>query len=202
MARETIKITAYDASPFRFGKTIKVCLIVSFLFHAVTILAFHDAIHLNWTVEEPRTYRVDLIRTPVEDLDPDETPDADISQTKEESEPPPPTLDQETISLDTKDKRYVSYASLIKGRIGSQWKYPSAARDRLIEGQLMVLFSLVREGEVIEIGVINPSGYKVLDEEAVRAIKAAAPFPPFPGHVTVKRLNIQASFDYRLTGER
>jgi TonB family protein len=193
MAPETTRITLYNPSPFRFGTTIKVCLIVSFLFHAVTILAFHDAIHLNWTVEEPRTYKVDL--------DPDETPGADISQTKEESEPPP-TPDQDTISLDTKDKRYVSYASLIKGRIGSQWSYPSAARDRLIEGELMVLFSLVREGKVIEIRVINPSGYAVLDEEAVRAIKAAAPFPPFPDQVTVKRLNIQASFDYRLTGKR
>jgi len=201
MAPETIRITLYDRSPFRFGKTIKICLIVSFLFHAVTILAFHDAIHLNWTVEEPRTYKVDLIRAPVEDLDPDETPGADISQTKEESEPLP-TLDQDTISLDTKDKRYVSYATLIKGRIGSQWKYPSAARDRLIEGEVMVLFSLVREGKVIEIRVIDPSGYAVLDEEAVRAIKAAAPFPPFPDQVTVKRLNIQANFDYRLTDKR
>ncbi len=201
MAQETIRITLYDQSPFRYGKTIKICLIVSFLFHAVTILAFHDAIHLNWMGEETRTYKVDLIRSPVEDLDPDETPGADISQTKDESEPPP-TLDQETISLDTKDKRYVSYATLIKGRIGSQWGYPSAARDRLIEGELMVLFSLVKKGEVIEIKVIDPSGYAVLDEEAVRAIKAAAPFPPFPDHVTVNRLNIQASFDYRLTGNR
>jgi TonB family protein len=201
MALETIKITLYSPSPFRFGTAIKVCLIVSFVFHAVTILALHDTFNLNWTVESPRTYRVDLIRAPVEDLDPDETPGTDISRTKEESEPPP-TLDQDTISLDTKDKRYVSYASLIKARIGSQWTYPSAARDRLIEGQLMILFSLVKEGEIIDISLLDPSGYAVLDQEAVRAIRAAAPFPPFPDHVAVKRLNIQASFDYRLTAKK
>ena len=201
MAPETMRTTLYNPSPFRFGTTIKVCLIVSLLFQAVTILAFHDAFNLNWMVEKPRTYRVDLIRAPVEDLNTDETSGVDISPTEEESELPP-TLDQDTISLDTKDKRYVSYARLIKGRIGSQWRYPSAARARLIEGQLMVLFSLVREGEVIEIRLLDPSGHKILDEEAVRAIRAAAPFPPFPNHVTVKRLNIQASFDYRLTGKR
>jgi TonB family protein len=201
MAPETIRITLYNPSPFRFGTTIKVCLIVSFLFHAVTILALHDTFNLNWAVESPRTYRVDLIRAPVQDLDPDETPVADISRTKEESEPPP-TLDQDTISLDTKDKRYVSYARLIKARIGSQWTYPSAARDRLIEGQLMVLFSLVKGGEIIDISLLDPSGYAVLDQEAVRAIRAAAPFPPFPDHVAVKRLNIQASFDYRLTAKK
>ena len=201
MAPETMRTTLYNPSPFQYGTTIKVCLIVSLLFHAVTILAFHDAFNLNWTVEKPRTYKVDLIRAPVEDLDADESPGVDISQTEEESAPPP-TLDQDTISLDTKDKRYVSYARLIKGKIVSQWRYPSAARDRLIEGQLMVLFSLVREGEIIEVSLLNPSGYAVLDEEAVRAIRAAAPFPPFPDHVAVKRLNIQASFDYRLTGKR
>ena len=201
MATETIRVTLYNPSPFGFGTTIKVCLIVSFLFHVVTILAFHDAFHLNWMVEKPRTYKVDLIRAPVDDLDPDDTPGVDISETKEESGPPP-TLDEDTISLDTKDKRYVSYARLIKGRIGSQWRYPSAARDRLIEGQLMLLFSLVKEGEVIEIKLLDPSGYKVLDEEAIRAVRAAAPFPPFPDHVTVKRLNIQASFDYRMTSKR
>lgn len=201
MDRETMKITVYDASPFQFGTTIKVCLVVSFLFHAVTILALHDTFHLKWTVEKPRTYKVDLIRGPVEDLDPDETPDADISQTEDESKLPS-TLDQDTISLDTKDKRYVSYARLIREKIGSQWKYPSAARDRLIEGRLMVLFSLVKGGEVIEISLLDPSGYAVLDQEAVRAVRAAAPFPPFPDHVAVKRLNIQASFDYRLTARK
>ena len=72
MAPETLRITPYNPSPFQYGTTIKVCLIVSFLFHAVTILAFHDVINLNWTVEKPRTYKVDLIRTPVEDLDPDD----------------------------------------------------------------------------------------------------------------------------------
>ena len=201
MAPQTVRITMYNPSPFRFGTTIKICLIVSFLFHAVTILAFHDVFILDWMVEKPRAYKVDLIRAPVEDLNPDETPGADISRTKEESELPP-TLEQDTISLDTKDKRYVSYARLIKGRIGSQWKYPSEARDRLIEGQLMVLFSLVRDGEIIDISLLDPSGYAVLDEEAIRAIRAAAPFPPFPDHVAVRRLNIQASFDYRLTGKR
>jgi TonB family protein len=201
MAPETMKIAIYNPSPFQFGTTIKVCLVLSFLFHTVTILAFHDTFNLEWTVEKPRTYKVDLIRAPVEDLDPDEKPVADISQTKEEIEPPS-TLDQDTISLDTKDKRYVSYAKLIKEKIGSHWKYPSAARARLIEGRLMVLFSLVKEGEVIEINLLDPSGCAVLDEEAVRAIRAAAPFPPFPDHVTVKRLNVQASFDYRLTAKK
>ena len=73
---------------------------------------------------------------------------------------------------------------------------------RFIKKILLNLVIIIKEGQVIEIRVLDPSGYAVLDEEAVRAIRAAAPFPSFPDHVTVKRLNIQASFNYRLTAKK
>ncbi len=201
MAPQTIKIAMNNPSSFQLGTTIKVCLILSFLFHAVTIFAFHDVYILEWVDEKPRTYKVDLIRAPVEDIDPDERPGADISQTDEEPAPPP-NLDQDTISLETMDKRYMSYARLIKEEIGSQWRYPSAARDGLIEGKLILVFSLVRSGDLVGIDLLKRSGFSILDEEAVRAVRAAAPFPPFPDHVSVKHLNIKASFDYRMTSKR
>jgi TonB family protein len=196
-----MKIAMNNPSSFQLGTTIKVCLILSFLFHAVTIFAFHDVYILEWADEKPRTYKVDLIRAPVEDIDLDEKPGADISQTDEEPAPPP-KLDQDTISLDTTDKRYVSYLGLIKGKLGSQWKYPSAARDRLIEGKLLLEFSIVRRGDLVEIDLLKRSGFGILDEEAVRAVRAAAPFPPFPDHVSVKRLNIRVDFDYRMTSKK
>ena len=180
---------------------MKASIALSFIFHIILIFSLQSAFPFIWKNEELRTYRVELIRPPVEDLENGDIHGNHMDDTMDKEEAPPEDS-QDTISLDTKDKRYVSYARLIKGRIGSQWRYPSAARDRLIEGQLMVLFSLIREGEVIEIRLLDPSGYEVLDEEAVRAVRAGAPFPPFPDHVTVKRLNIQASFDYRLTSKR
>lgn len=201
MAMKTKIMTMNNLSFLQLGMTIKVCLFVSFLFHIMAIFAFGDVSILRWAEEKPRSYKVDLIRASVEDLDLEDTPGADLSDAKEDPEPPS-TPDQDTISLDTKDERYVSYFQLIKGKIGSQWGYPSSARDMLIEGELMVMFSLVRGGEVIEVALLDPSGYDVLDDEAVRAIRAAAPFPPFPEHITVKRLNIQARFEYRLTSRK
>jgi outer membrane biosynthesis protein TonB len=35
-----------------------------------------------------------------------------------------------------------------------------------------------------------------LDEEAMRAVRAAAPFRPIPGHIGKQRLDIIASFEY------
>ena len=66
----------------------------------------------------------------------------------------------------------------------------------------MVIFSLNRDGKMIQIKVHKPSAYEILDNEAIRAISTAAPFPPFPEHVTASRLNIRANFDYRLTARR
>ena len=76
------------------------------------------------------------------------------------------------------------------------------AKSYLIEGKLMVLFSLVSEGDMVQIKIIEPSGHEILDKEAIRAIRAAAPFPPFPEHIPLRRLNIKASFVYRLTAKK
>jgi TonB family protein len=187
-----IKTSLNNTPLFQSGAVMRVSLVLSLLLHAIMIFALQDAFPLHWPVaEELRTYRVDLIRPPVEDMDPEDLSAPDISRTEEEPKPPP-SLDQDTISLDTKDERYVTY----------HWKYPPDALERLLEGKLMVVFSLARKGEVIQIKLMKNSGHEILDKEAIRAIRAAAPFPPFPGHVRVSRLNIKASFDYRLTSKK
>ncbi len=180
------------------GSVLRISLILSLFFHVIAILALQEAFPLHWAAEELRTFRVDLIRPPVEDISPEELSPPDVSRPEEEPKPPP-SLDQDTISLDTKDERYVTYAKLIKERIGFHWKYPPEAMETLLEGKLMVIFVLARQGEVIQIKITKNSGYEILDNEAIRAVTAAAPFPPFPEHIRVSRLNIKASFDYRLT---
>jgi TonB family protein len=201
MALQMIKRSMNNLPFHQSWTAMRISLIVSFFFHAITIFALHDAFTLHWALEELRTYRVDLIRPPVEDISPDEISDPDISRIKQEPQPVP-ILDQDTISLDTKDKRYVTYAKLIKERVRFHWRYPSEALERLLEGKLMVIFSLTRKGDVIQIKLMKNSGHEILDKEAIRAITAAAPFPPFPEHITVSRLNIKASFDYRLTSRK
>ncbi|MGD9039184.1 MAG: hypothetical protein PVH82_06085, partial [Desulfobacteraceae bacterium] len=122
----------------RSGAVMRVSLILSLFVHLVAILALQEAFPLQWQMEELRAYRVELIRPPIEDMDPEELSAPDISRTEQKPKPPP-SLDQDTISLDTKDERYVTYAKLIKERIGFHWKYPQDALERLLEGKLMVV---------------------------------------------------------------
>jgi len=180
---------------------MKICLIVSSLFHIIIFLAFQNVFILDWSSTELRTYWVDLIRPPIENINIDKISEADSTRLTHEKMQTP--LDsEETISLDTKDKRYVSYAVSIKKEIMHNWRYPPEAREYLLEGDLLVVFSVGRGGELIQIKILKTSGHEILDMEAIRAIRKAAPFPPFSEHITASRLNIRANFDYLLTTRR
>ena len=201
MARIIIKSLHNVTSLLGPEKVMRTSLVISFLFHVIILLTFQKAFPLQWTSEELRTYRVELIRPPVENIDTDDIPEANIDHIKE-LEQPDLEGGQDTISLDTKDKRYSSYASVIKKQIMRHWRYPPEARAYLIEGSLRVLFSLASNGRMTQIRITKTSEHEILDREVIRAINKAAPFPPFPGSITVKRLNIKAQFDYRLTSKK
>ena len=180
---------------------MKISLILSFFFHIILLLGFQKAFPSLWSESETRTYKVELIRPPVEDLKIEDFPDANTAHIKQ-GKTSPPQNDEATISLNTKDKRYVSYTKIIKERLMRNWRYPPRAREYLIEGKLLLIFSLARKGNITQIKILGSSGHEILDEEAIRAVNAAAPFPSFPEHITVSRLNIKANFDYRLTARR
>ena len=63
-------------------------------------------------------------------------------------------------------------------RVGTL-NYPEAARGKLY-GSLLLSVSIRADGSVEKVGVQRSSGHKVLDEAAVRIVKMAAPYAPFP----------------------
>ncbi|MFH1293024.1 MAG: energy transducer TonB, partial [Pseudomonadota bacterium] len=158
---------------------IRISMIVSLLFHVFILIIAQKAFPINWFPEPLRTYHVELLRPPVDPFDDKETADADLAKIKAD-EKAQPVEAEDTISLDTKDKRYTSYAIAIKARLIKHWEYPREARENLIEGKVLIVFSLNRQGHLKEIRILQPSGYDILNKEAERAIRSAAPFPPFP----------------------
>jgi TonB family protein len=202
MALAIIK-AATDGPVRQTERILRICLIVSLAFHAVMVLALQNVVPIDLAVEDLRIYRVELLRPPVDDMDLVEKPDTDIAKPEEPAASKTSSEEtQDTISLDTDDKRYVTYAQAIKERIAGQWKYPQEAKKKKLEGRLVALFSLNREGALTRLDITQSSGHEVLDLEAERAVRSAAPFPPFPSTVTVGRLNINVSFDYTLSTKK
>jgi TonB family protein len=202
MALATTK-AATDAPVRQTERILRICLMVSLAFHAVMVLALQNVVPIDLAVEDLRIYRVELLRPPVDDMDLVEKPDTDIAKPEDPAASKTSSEEtQDTISLDTDDKRYVTYAQAVKERIAGQWKYPQEAKKKKLEGRLVALFSLNREGALTRLDITQSSGHEVLDHEAERAVRSAAPFPPFPSTVTVGRLNINVSFDYTLSTKK
>lgn len=67
-------------------------------------------------------------------------------------------------------------------RIGNM-NYPDEARQNKINGSLQLTVSIRADGNVESIEVTRSSGQRVLDKAAMRIVKLASPFDPFPDDI-------------------
>lgn len=100
------------------------------------------------------------------------------------------------VSLNTRDPVYVSYFNRIKQAIEINWEYPELAKRYGLQGKLSVEFTVGADGQLEQLRMVRSSGSQLLDDEALRAIKAAAPFPRIPAWLKGSSLPISASMEY------
>lgn len=100
------------------------------------------------------------------------------------------------IRLETREPKYISYFDSIKRAIELIWQYPAAARRQGIQGKLLLEFSILADGTLARTRLLQSSGFIMLDEEALRAVRGAAPFQPIPPWIGRNRIDIVASFEY------
>ena len=104
--------------------------------------------------------------------------------------------DDEPVSLDTTEVKYASYFARIKHQIERVWVYPIEAAERGISGDLTLTFRVSKDGNLLGVRLLDQSGYEILDVAALKAVKEAAPFYPFPETIQRQKLSIQANFVY------
>lgn len=75
--------------------------------------------------------------------------------------------------------RYIEDWRLKIERIG-ELNYPQAAREQKLYGSLVVTVSIKSDGSLEGVEINRPSGRRILDEAAIRIVRLAAPFAPFP----------------------
>jgi periplasmic protein TonB len=100
------------------------------------------------------------------------------------------------IPLGTKEPRYASYLENVRRAIDFNWEYPELALLYGLQGKLIVEFTILANGRIEFLTLVRSSGSTLLDEEALRAIRAAAPFPRIPTTMSANRLLISASMEY------
>ena len=107
-------------------------------------------------------------------------------------------LAKQTLPLDSRDPVYLPYLARLKQRIQREWVYPEEARSRGVSGELLLVFTLNKSGSLTNVRLVHSSGFPILDQEALRAVKQAAPYDPFPPQMGEEPWNISASFYYTL----
>jgi protein TonB len=103
---------------------------------------------------------------------------------------------KQTINLDDRQPRFSDYLARLKRRIQSEWAYPEEADRVGMGGELVLVFTLNTAGSLTYIRLVDSSGFPVLDNEALRAVKTAAPFDAFPPQMGHEPVNIVAHFAY------
>ena len=90
------------------------------------------------------------------------------------------------IGARTQEYRYTQYIEdwrIKVERIGNL-NYPAQARQQKIFGQLRLTVSIRANGSVESVEVTKSSGQRILDAAAVRIVKLAAPYAPFPEDIS------------------
>jgi protein TonB len=89
------------------------------------------------------------------------------------------------ISASTQEYQYAAYLEAWRRkveRIGNL-NYPDEAKRRKLYGNLVLSVALRADGSVEEIRLTRSSGQALLDDAAIRIVRLAAPYAPFPKEI-------------------
>lgn len=92
---------------------------------------------------------------------------------------------RKTLNATTKEAKYVAYLDAWRRkveRIGTL-NFPDQAKRKGFYGSPVLLVSVRADGSVEQISVRYSSGSQVIDDAAVRIVRMAAPFSPFPEEI-------------------
>ena len=81
-------------------------------------------------------------------------------------------------------------------RVGTM-NFPEVARRQKLSGTPVIEVTIGSDGKLLDIVVRRSSGHVEIDEAAMRILKLAAPFDPFPGELTAKHDQIRIAYEWQ-----
>lgn len=122
-----------------------------------------------------------------------EAPPAFIAPPPPPEPPRPAKPDQQDI-----DAARNLYGSLLGREIAKHKQYPRIAQMRGWQGEVLVDIQLDSNGNVQSSTIQKPSGYDVLDKQALEMVKKASPFPTPPDALRGSSFSILVPVSFRL----
>jgi protein TonB len=84
-------------------------------------------------------------------------------------------------------------------RVGTM-NFPDAARRQKLSGTPVIEVTIRADGRLLQTLIRRSSGHAEIDEAAMRILKLAAPFDPFPGELSAKHDEIRIAYEWQFLG--
>ena len=96
-----------------------------------------------------------------------------------------------TLKIQNPGFEYDFYLALIQSKIERNFRPPPGVRG---EHMATMAFTIIRNGNMTNVGLIQSSGNSLIDRAAERAVRAAGRFPPLPPQYEQGELGINFEF--------
>jgi protein TonB len=112
------------------------------------------------------------------------------------------SLDRLWIAADTRESGVAVYLDSWRRKIErvGTINFPDVARRQKLSGTPVIEVTIGSDGKLLQTVVRRGSGHPEIDEAAMRILKLAAPFDPFPGELGVKHDEIRIAYEWQFLG--
>ena len=175
-------------------------ILVSLVIHAFFLMSLsitNNQKDISQIGEQGMQIQMVLIRDQQDDVQDEESINSSEKKMIKSEEKEEQAIVDNRLQGDRTNKIYQSYYGVVRSMLDSNKKYPLLSLQRRQEGTPIVEFTILQNGDVINIDITS-SGFRLLDREAQKIVLKSAPFPPIPKSLGKKRIDLRVPINFSL----
>ena len=178
------------------NKYVLVSLVIH-VFFLMSLSITNNQKDISQIGEQGMQIQMVLIRDQQDDVQDEESINSSEKKMIKSEEKEEQAIVDNRLQGDRTNKIYQSYYGVVRSMLDSNKKYPLLSLQRRQEGTPIVEFTILQNGDVINIDIIS-SGFRLLDREAQKIVLKSAPFPPIPKSLGKKRIDLRVPINFSL----
>jgi len=175
-------------------------VLVSLVIHAFFLTSLsitNNQKDISQIGEQGMQIQLVLIRDQQDDVQDEESINSSEKKMIKSEEKEEQAIVDNRLQGDRTNKIYQSYYGVVRSMLDSNKKYPLLSLQRRQEGTPIVEFTILQNGDVINIDITS-SGFRLLDREAQKIVLKSAPFPPIPKSLGKNRIDLRVPINFSL----
>ena len=175
-------------------------VLVSLVIHAFFLTSLNitnNQKDISQIGEQGMQIQMVLIRDQQDDVQDEESINSSEKKMIKSEEKEEQAIVDNRLQGDRTNKIYQSYYGVVRSMLDSNKKYPLLSLQRRQEGTPIVEFTILQNGDVINIDITS-SGFRLLDREAQKIVLKSAPFPPIPKSLGKNRIDLRVPINFSL----